>query len=145
MFCKSVKSNKQLAVFVIIGVISMVFGVVGYWSNPDLPGNSSMLLGMFSGLGCAFIVISVIQLLRNKFSSAEKLKQSQINMKDERNIQILRASYTVTYVASTILFAVMAFVFVWLNYMVPAFIAIGAIWVQVIVFLISYNYLSKKM
>ena len=145
MFCKSIKSNKYWVSLLIVGIVSLVFGVVGYKNDLALSSNGDMLLGMFSGMGGAFIVIGVIKLLHNKFASAAKLKEEIINMNDERNIQILRAAYTIANVASTVMFAVMAFVFVWLDYRTPAFIAVGAIWIQLIVFLISYSYFNKKM
>ena len=145
MFCKSVKSNQYWMTLLVVGTISLVFGVVGYKCGLVLSDNGDMLLGMFSGLGSALIVIGVIRLLHNKFSSAQKLKEEEINLKDERNIQILRAAFTFANGASTILFAVMAFVFIWLGYRIPAFIAVGALWIQVIAFFISYAHYNKIM
>jgi len=145
MYCKSKKSNRYLIGLVIVGAISLVFGIIGHKVSLASTGNEDMLLGMFSGLGATFVATGTIRLFRNKFTSKEKLKQEEIDLKDERNVQILRAAYTITNVASSILFALLAFVFVWLNYRTPAFIAIGALWIQVIVFFISYCYFSKKM
>lgn len=145
MFCKSVKSDRYWFTWLIVGMISLLFGVVGYKSGWSSTGNEDMLLGMFTGLGAAFAATSIYRLLHRKFSSAEKLKQEEIDLKDERNVQILRASYTIASTASSLLFAVMAFVFVWLDYRVPAFISIGALWIQAIVFFVSYTYFSKKM
>lgn len=145
MFCKSLKSNRYWFTLLIVGMISLLFGVVGYKSGWSSTGNEEMLLGMFTGLGAAFAATSIFRLLRRKFSSAEKLKQEEIDLKDERNIQILRVAYTVANTAASLLFAVLTFVFVWLDYRVPAFITIGALWIQAIVFFLAYIYFSKKM
>lgn len=145
MFCKSVKSTRYWFTWLIVGMISMLFGIVGYKSGWSSAGNGDMLLGMFTGLGAAFAATSIYRLLHRKLSSAEKLKQEEIDLKDERNVQILRVAYTVANTAASLLFAVLTFVFVWLDYRVPAFITIGALWIQVIVFFLSYAYFSKKM
>ncbi len=145
MFCKSVKSNRYWITLLIVGIVSLVFGAVGYKSGLSTSGNEDMLLGMFTGLGSAFAAIAIYRLLHKKFASKEKLKQEEIDLKDERNIQILKAAYTIANTAASFLFAVLAFIFVWLDYRVPAFITIGALWLQEIVFFLSYSYFSKKM
>jgi hypothetical protein len=145
MFCKSVKSNRYWFTWSIVGIISLLFGIVGYKSGWSSTGNGEMLLGMFTGLGAAFAATSIFRLLHRKFTPAAKLKQEEIDLKDERNVQILRAAYTIANTAASLLFAVLTFIFVWLDYRVPAFITIGALWIQVIVFFLSYTYFSKKM
>lgn len=145
MFCKSFKSTRYWVTIMVVGIVSLLFGIIGYKNGLSSSNNEDMLLGMFTGLGAAFAAISIYRLLHRKFSSAEKLKQEEIDLKDERNIQILKSAYSISNTAATILFAVLAFVFVWLDYRIPAFIAVGAIWVQVIVFFISYSYISRKM
>lgn len=104
-----------------------------------------MLLGMFTGFGAAWIVVGIIAICRNKFMSKEKLRKEEINLKDERNIQIYRMSFTNANFACSVIFALMAFLFVGLGYKIPGLISIGALWVQTFVFLVSYFYYSKKM
>lgn len=143
MFCN--KSTKYQIVSLAVGAISFLFGIIGHYNNFATSGNESMLLGMFTGFGAAWIILGIIFLLRNKFMSKEKLKQEQINLKDERNVQIYRASFANANTACTVLFALMAFLFVGLGYRVPGLIAVGALWVQTVVFLVSHFYYSKKM
>lgn len=145
MFCKSIKSSKFWRFFIAIGIISIVFGTVSTLRLPDDVHDLSMLMGMFTGMGTAFIAIGIIRLIHLKVAPPEKLKQEEIELNDERNIQILRIAYTVANVTSTILFAVMAFVFVFLGYRTPALISIGAIYVQLLAFFIAYKYYGKKM
>lgn len=145
MYCKTIKNNAYWLALLLVGAVMLVFGVIATLRELGTSDNVEMLLGMFCGLGGALVVISVIMLLYMKFAPAKKLRQEEINLKDERNIQILRASYTVANVAATVLFAVMAFLFVWLGYIVPGLISAGALMIQVAVFMISYAILSKKM
>lgn len=145
MFCKSIKSSRIWATLVVVGIISFIFGIVGNIGVPDEADNISMLMGMFTGVGTALIAIGIFKLIHYKRSSAIKLKQEEIELKDERNIQILSAASSVANTTASGSFAIMAFVFVFLDYKTPAFICIGALYVQVIVFFISYKYYSRKM
>jgi hypothetical protein len=145
MNCLKITNKRFWLLLLAAGVVSLAFGIISVLREPEVTGSSAMLLGMFTGLGAAFTVISIIRLIYMAVAPAAKIKQAEINVKDERNVQILRASYTVANTAASLLFAVMAFVFVGLGYRVPGLIAAGALWVQVLVFLISHRVLSKKM
>lgn len=146
MFYKYFKRNKKIVIsLIIVGIISLAFGVLTFGTLSKDDHDLSMLMGMFSGMGSAFIVMGIIFLIRIKIISPEKLKQEAIEQSDERNIQILRASFSTGNTVAIVLLAIMAFVFVWLGYRVPSFISIGAIYVDAIATLISYNYYSKKM
>jgi Ca2+/Na+ antiporter len=145
MFCKSIKSNKFWVTLVGVGIISFIFGLVGNMGVPDEAGNISMVMGMFTGLGSAFIAIGIVKLIHYKRSSAIKLKQEEIELKDERNIQILRVAGSVANATASALFAIMAFVFVFLDYRIPAFVCLGALYVHLLVFFISYKYYSSRM
>lgn len=144
MYCKTFNKTKFWAL-IVVGAISLLFGIVNAINLPDDAHNMNMLMGMFTGVGAAFIVLGIVQLVYLKLAPPEKLKQNKIDQSDERNIQILRLAYTYACIASTILFAVMAFVFVYLGYRIPAFISIGALYVQVLVFFIANIYYKKKM
>lgn len=145
MLYKKIRSNRYWAALVAIGFITFIFGVVMYKGSPDSEHNMSMLMGMFSGLGGAFVAIGIAKLIHNKRTPVEKLKQEEIDIKDERNIQILRIANSIANTTATILFGLMAFIFVWLDYRIPAFISIGAMYIQLIAFFIAYKYYNKKM
>lgn len=144
MFCKG-KSKNHFIIILFIGVISFVFGTLYYRILPDEAHNLSMLSGMFSGFGGAFIAVGLINLVRLKVTSPEKLRRKENEKNDERNVQVLRAAYTTAEVGAIILFSVMTFVFVWLDYKVPAFICVGALYVNAAIFLISYHIYNKRM
>lgn len=145
MFCKSIKSVRIWAPVVVLGIISFIFGIVGNIGVPDDADNISMLMGMFTGLGISFIAVGIFKLIHYKRSTSIKLKQEEIELKDERNIQILSSASSVANTAASAIFIIMAFIFVILDYKIPAFICIGALFVQMLVFFISYKYYSRKM
>ena len=145
MFCKSMKNDKFFVTLVVVGSITLIFGILGNIRITGNAGNLNRLMGMFSGLGCAFIGIGSVKLIHNRRTSVAKLKQEEIELKDERNIQILRIAYSVANTIATVLFALMAFLFTFLNYIIPAFISIGALYIQLLGFFISYKYFKRKM
>jgi hypothetical protein len=145
MLCKSIKSNKFWLTLVGVGIVTFIFGIVGTIRITDATNNLDMLMGMFTGLGSAFTAIGIVKLIHYKRTSDVKLKQEEIELKDERNVQILRVAGSVANAIASALFAIMAFVFVFLDYKIPAFICLGALYVQVLVFFISYKYYSSKM
>ncbi len=145
MLCKSVRNNAFWVMMVIVGIVTLIFSVTIYKNILDAPHNVHMLMGMFTGLGGAFTVVGFVKLIRHKRTSAEKLKEEEIELNDERNIQILRIAYSVSSKVATILFILMAFTFVWLNYIIPALISIGAMYIQLLTFLISHRYFNGNM
>lgn len=145
MLCKVFNNTKYWVTLLVLGTISFSFGVIGYSAGMQLTGNSDMLLGMFTGLGSCFVVVSVIMLLVNRFKSEAKRKQEQIQLKDERNIQITRNALSISSIVALLLFAVMAFVFVALDYEIPSIIAIGAMWIQAIAFLAARAIISQRI
>lgn len=145
MLCKSYNNKNLYIGLIIIGVVSMILGSILVNLVGENSDNLSMMAGMVTGIGGAFSAIGIIRLIKYKKSSPEKLKAAEIELKDERNVQILRATYTVVAVASIIMFAVMAFIFLLLDYMVPAWFAICGIYADVVVFFIAYKVIDAKM
>lgn len=141
---KSHKSAKSGFVSILIGVILAAFGVLGVLLDIARAFNLVMFFGMLVGVGAVFIGGGVITLLRIKFNP-QKLREEEINRKDERTIQVTRASYAVSNSAAALLFAVMAFVLVLLNYITPALIAVGALCIQALVSALAYRVFNKRM
>ena len=145
MYCKSINKTGYWLFLIAIGAISLLFGAVSAQKVPEDAHDLSMLMGMFSGLGGAFMAIGIFRLVYVKIAPPAKLKQKEIDRNDERNVQILRIAYTIACITATMLFAIMAFVFVYLGYRVPAFISIGALYVQILAFFFAHMYYNKKM
>lgn len=146
MLCKLGKENKKLLNgVVVLGIVSLIFGIVFARSLPEEEHTLTMLAGMFTGFGAGITAVALFYRIRSKVLSPEKLKEKEIEKNDERNIQIVRASFTVVAATAFLTFAVMAFVFMGMGYRVPSLIMVGCIYLQIIVFLIANKVISKKM
>lgn len=130
---------------VVFGVVSLIFGIVFANSLSDDQRSLMMLAGMFSGAGTGIIAVAIFFWIRGKVLSPEKLKQKAIEKNDERNVQITRTALTVVAITSNLTFAVLAFVLMGMGYMVPALIMVGCIYLQLGIFLIANNVISRKM
>ena len=145
MLCKFIKGEKYWRILIVIGFISILFGIISKGMIPKNIHNLSMFSGMITGLGGAFLGIGAYKLIGLRTKSQKRLKEEEIELNDERNIQILRISYTVANVTATVILVIMSFVFVFIDYIIPAFISIAGIYIQLMAFLLAYKHYSKKM
>lgn len=145
MLCKSYRNTNYYLGLIGVGILSVIFGIIFDANIPDDAHNLSMLSGVLTGMGAAFIAVSVVRLIKVKISTPEKLKAEEIEKKDERNIQILRTSYTIVAISSVFLFVAIALLFLAMNYMIPAFIALGCMYIEIVIFFIAYSRISSKM
>lgn len=145
MLDKTIKNNKSWGIIVAVGIITVVFGAISYKSIPNNIRHIAMLKGMFFGLGISFTAVGSFKLIQGKITPKSKLKAKEIEAKDERNIQIMRISYSAANFVAIVLFALMAFLFVGFNYIIPAIISLGAMYIQILTIFIAYKYYNKKM
>ena len=147
MLCKVFgnQNKKLLSGMVALGVVSLIFGIFFGRSLPEEEHNLMMLAGMFSGAGAGIIAVAVFFWIRSKVLSPEKLKEKEIEKKDERNVQITQASCTVVALSSILTFAALAFLLMGMGYMVPSLIMVGGLYLQVVVLLIASRIISRKM
>lgn len=145
MLCKSILKRVHLIVMMVSGAVLLVFGIIFNKVIPSDADNLSILAGFCTGLGGSFFGIGGFRLIKNRFQSPETLKREEIQLKDERHILILRVSYTVVAIVSILIFVSMAILFLALDYMMPAFVCILAIIIDLIVFLVSHGVFWKKL
>lgn len=146
MLCKFGKQNKKfLGAVVIMGAVSLVFGILFARSLSDEEHSLMMLAGMFSGAGAGIMAVAIFFWIRSKVLSPEKLKQKEIEKNDERNVQINNAAFTVVAATANLTFAVLAFVLMGMGYMVPSLIMVACVYLQLAVFLIAHRIISRKM
>ncbi|MDD3219997.1 MAG: hypothetical protein PHC41_15190 [Lachnospiraceae bacterium] len=141
--CK--KNNKLLGIIFGLGIFSLVIGIVMCFTLPEDAGNYNHFAGMLSGFGTGILAVAIIKTLKDKFTSKEKLEQKEIEQNDERNIEISRMSYTIVATASYIIFAILSMVFSFLGYGIATWLCIAAIYIEVIIFFISYKIFEKKI
>ena len=144
MLSKSNQNKKTYIGLIVIGILTIIFGMI-FEQYVDSTPNLKMTAGMLAGIGGLFAAIGVMNLIKIKKSTPETLKAEEIELKDERNIQVLRATYSVVAAASILIFAIFAFIFLLLDYMVAAWITISGIYIEVVIFFIAYKILSSKM
>ena len=147
MLCKIFgKDNSVLNITLIIaGVVAIAFGLWYSHITPEDVHHLQMLAGMFTGMGSAFLAIGVLNTLRCHFGSAEKRKQREIEQNDERNVQITRYAMSWAAFGSVLFSAVLIFVLTALNYILPSMLILAGVYVELIIFLVAYKILEKKM
>ena len=129
----------------LVGIISLTFGAVSHNHMTGISPNISMLNGMITGAGFAFTAVGAIKLLRNKRIPSEKLKAKEIELKDERNIELMRISLSISSTTASLLFAILAFVFIGMDYIIPGLICIVALYIQLASLFIAHKYYNSKI
>lgn len=138
--------KKWLAIgLTIIGIFSLLFSILLERSLTADAHSLSMLAGMLTGIGGAFTIVGIIRFIYLSKQSPEKLRLNELQLKDERSIQITRISFTITALIALMLLLGMAFTFLILDYMFPAIISLCCLYVVMLSFFISRRYYNQKM
>ena len=138
-------SRPRLWILMVVGIISLIFGLITYYVQPNGADNFETLMGMFIGFGAALFVVGVIGLIRLRLMPAEKRRQIEIENNDERNKMIHAFTFQAMAIAAMLCLSVMAFLFNGLGYTVPADIVAGAIYVVLLTMIIASRVYRKKM
>ena len=146
MMCGNANYKKKVNIFwILVGMATIGIGAAMSFVLPEEERNLMRFAGMMTGFGAGVLGVGVVRTLRDKFSSAEKLKERTIEENDERNILILRSAYTVSACAAYILFAAMSFLFTFMGDFTATWIAMGAMYIDIIVLIIARIILQKKL
>ncbi|MFA9377580.1 MAG: hypothetical protein ACERKZ_12595 [Lachnotalea sp.] len=145
MMCKSFKSTRFYVAVLFLGVVLFAFGLINATVINESAHNTMRLMGIITGVGAGFAGVSIAKLIHRKITSPEKLKQEQIELKDERNIQILRIAYTISNVVAALLFAGLVILFSAIGSTKESYLCLGALSIQQIAFWIAYQYYKKKI
>ncbi|MDR0469213.1 MAG: hypothetical protein LBH09_04500 [Peptococcaceae bacterium] len=132
-------------ILVVSGLISVLFGIVVNQALPENEHDLIMLMGMFVGLGSAFITVGIIGFVLNARMTPEQKRQEEIDRKDERNIMICGYAYKISSIATSVFFAVSSFVLVGLGNRLAAYFCIGGMYLQIITQALAQMYYQKKM
>lgn len=148
MLCRM--GNKEIKkivgrIIVVIGIISLVFGFVFTTILDESQHNLNMLAGMFSGAGGGLIAVAVVMTIREKRMSEEQRKEKEIEQNDERNVALMNKTMSIIAFSLVLTLAVLAFVLVAMNYVVPAIMMIAAIYLQLPIMFITYRILNNRM
>ncbi len=142
----NMQDNKKIGLmWWLMATFTILLGIVIQARVPEEAHNISRFAGVLTGMGTGILVVIVINWLVNRFSTPEKRKLRQIEKNDERNIQLIRAAYTVGAISAIIILAIMVMLFVLLEQYVASYIALGALYVEAIVVRVAYVILGKRM
>jgi len=140
------KSKRIVPVIMLgAGIISLAFGVIAYQTASEDAHDYSRFLGMLAGFGSGIIAVAVFYMIRARVISPEKRKQQEIEQNDERNIALQRAALAVAAVAGMLMFAALAFAFTAMGYPMPSYICLGAMYLQVLVYLAALRVYKRRM
>lgn len=139
------RKAKLYVVMIIVGIVLGAFGVVKAITLPETAHIASRVMGMITGIGFSFACLGIIQLVRYRISTPEKLKLKQIEQYDERNIQITRIAYTISSLSATIMLVGLVFLFTIMGSITESYICLVAILIQSGIFISAYHYYRDKM
>lgn len=148
MLCRMKNKEMQKVIgriMVVIGVVSLVFGIVFTNILDESQHNLNMLAGMFSGAGTGLLGVAVYMTIRDRRMTPEQRKEIEIEQNDERNVALMNRTMSIVAVSLVITLAVLAFVLVAMNYAAPAIMMIAAIYLQIPVMMITYRRLNNRM
>ena len=131
--------------FVVGGLISIIFSVAVYTQLPADEHDLIMLMGMFTGLGAAFVTIGAYGFILNARMTPEQKQQAKNELKDERNVMIRGKAFQVSGIVTTAFFTVSAFALVGLGHRSMAYMCIGGMYLQIISLALAQMYYQKKI
>ncbi len=145
MSCKG-KGSKQMGVIVVVlGIVSILLGVLGMYLIQPEEHNLSRLFGMITGAGTGVLLVAAVLTIRARVIGQEKCEQEEIDRQDERNGTLPRFAGLVGYFTAVALLAVLAFLFVALGYAVPSCFCIGSLYLLALTGFIARKVLEKRM
>lgn len=145
MLCKGKTKKTTCFIMLLVGIISLAYGLIGIQGVPDAAHAQAQLMGMFSGAGAGLISVAIFLLIRSRILSPEKLKQKEIESSDERSIAVRRAAMSVSWFVALLLFGLLCFVFVAMDMLVASYFALAAMYVQFFAYLVAQKVYEKKM
>ena len=145
MLCRFKSKRVAPIILLIVGIISLTYGIVAYQTTPADAHDYNQFLGMLTGFGSGIVCVALFYLIRARVISPEKRKQKEVEQNDERNIAIQRAALTISAVAAIFIFASLAFAFTAMGFRLPSYLCIGAMYLQILIYLIALRVYRKKM
>lgn len=134
-----------LTVVFALGVVSIVFGLVGARLTPEDQHATIRLMGMLTGMGTGIVLVAAIATIRARVVKPEKLEQERIEAEDERNVALTqRAMYIAALAAMGVLVA-LAFVFTGLGYSLPGLLCVAGLYVEAASFIVARAVLRRRM
>ena len=148
MICSLMNQKNRkvfLGIVLALGVVTMIFGIVGGLITPEEQHTTMRLMGMLSGFGVGIMAVAVFMTIRARVVKPEQLAQEEIDAQDERNIAIGRAALSVAAFVGMFVFIVLAFVLQALGYTLPSLLCVVGLYVEAISMFVARAFLNRKM
>lgn len=138
--------EKRIRIKCIVSFICSIIGIGILVVSLYLKEISQMQLGYLQGFATSFSVVSFILFIRNLISmtNAKSLKNREIQLTDERNIQIQTKSMAVTFRICILLHSVGSILLVFINNELGIYLGL-LVGIELIVYVISNIIISKKI
>lgn len=131
----------------ILSCICMIVGIVVYILALSLKELSELQRTYISGFGTSFTVASFMLLIKNlkSMKNAKTIRDREIELTDERNIEIQTKSMAITFRICILLQAIgSAILSIFMNNELGLYLG-GVVGIQLIVYVISSVIISKKI
>lgn len=138
--------KNKIKIKCIVCLILIVFGIAITILSLKLNGLSEIQKSYINGFGTSISVLSVVLLIKNLSSlkTNESLRKREIELTDERSIEIYTKSLAITFRICILLEALASFILVCMNDKMGINIGL-LISMQLIVFIISNVIISRKI
>ena len=132
-------------VLMIIGLAMIVSAVVWFGNIPDDDHYLSRISGVLCGVGGGLLGISAAKFIGSRMATPEQARRKEIEQRDERNIQVSRAAMSVVAASAFIILAAMSLLFTFMDLHPADIICSSAIGLLLIIYVVAFNRLNKKM
>lgn len=137
----------RIRLWILLGLVGMITLMVGIISGLGAVGHqSSFLSGLYTGIGFAFLAISIARIIRTKkiLKDDSKIRQMRLKAQDERTILISQKALSMA--------AVVLLVAMYIGMLVMGFINLTVFWIlwsMIMCFMAAYLlarvYYEKKL
>lgn len=138
--------KKRLEKKSIYAMICVVVGIATTVFSYRLDNLSEAQMGFMVGFGISLSVVGFILLIRNltTLSNPQLLKAKEIEVNDERNIQIYLRSMAITFRICVLLEAIGSIVLVIMDSLLGLYLG-TLVGIKLMIYLVSYLFVSKKI
>lgn len=142
------KNKKYLSLVALcIGVTTILINIAMDVWLPNISENFGALRGVLIGIGAGLSGAAVSTILSRKMykDNPELAKQARINENDERYIQVRKTAASYMWFVTTFLLSAMSLAFVVLNLVIAAWIALSALIIHIVLYIILLFKINKTM
>jgi len=139
------KKEKIWMILMIIGFVMIVSAVVWFGDIPDDDHYLSRISGVLCGVGGGLLGISAAKFFGSRMATPEQARRKEIEQHDERNIQVSRAAHSVVMASAFVILAIMSLLFTFMGLHPADIICSMAICLLLIIYVVAFNALNKKM